>query len=234
MSLSRRGLLGAGLALPLVARGTAGRAPDEVDLQLVLAVDTSRSVDAVEFDLQRRGYADALTAPAVLRAIASGEHGRIAVAYVEWSGGEQQQTVAPWTAVGSRTEAGALADAILGAPRAFAGYTSISGALLHSLMLFRNCPFACERKVVDVSGDGVNNSGRSLGQVRDTVVAAGITINGLPIINDRPNPYGRVDPKLDEYYQEQVIGGEGSFSIVADSFESFGAAVLSKLIREIA
>ncbi len=205
-----------------------------VDLELVLAVDVSRSIDADEFDLQRQGYARAITNQSVLNAIQTGAIGSIAVTYVEWSGADQQKTVVDWTLVRDAQTAQDFAAAILGAPRSFAAYTSISGAIDFAVKLFDANRFEGSRQVIDISGDGSNNSGRPVWLARDAALEVGITINGLAIINDRPNPFSRPEPKLDDYYRENVIGGAGAFVIVAEDFQSFSSAILSKLIKEIA
>lgn len=236
MRLGRR-KVAAGLAALAATQAIAGRARanEEVDLELVLAVDVSRSVDDQEFDLQRRGYAQAFTHPTVIKAIQSNGLRKIAVAFVEWSGAEFQRTVVPWTPVSDGESGALLAERILQPPRSFWGWTSISGAIDHSVRLFGQ-GFAGRRKVIDVSGDGINNSGRPAFAARDEAVARGIVINGLVIMNDNPNPgpRGFVQPPLDEFYREQVIGGPGAFVIAIDDFESFAYAIVNKLIKEIA
>ena len=223
------------LTAPAVAqapKSTAKTMP--VDLELVLAVDVSRSIDADEFDLQRHGYARAIVNPSVLGAIQSGAIGSIAVAYVEWSGADQQKTVVDWTLIRDHGTAQDFAAAILAAPRSFAAYTSISGAIDYSVRLLETNRYEGSRQVIDVSGDGSNNSGRPVWLARDAAVEVGITINGLAIINDRPNPFSRPEPKLDDYYKENVIGGSGAFVVIAEDFTSFASAILSKLIKEVA
>jgi hypothetical protein len=205
-----------------------------VDLELVLAVDVSRSIDADEFELQRQGYARAIVNPTVLSAIQTGSIGAIAVAYVEWSGADQQRTVVDWALIHDPASAQDFAAAILAAPRSFAAYTSISGAIDYAVRLFENNRFEGSRQVIDVSGDGSNNSGRPVWLARDAAIEVGITINGLAIINDRPNPFSRPEPKLDDYYKENVVGGTGAFVVIAEDFTSFSSAILSKLIKEIA
>ncbi|MBI3513334.1 MAG: DUF1194 domain-containing protein [Proteobacteria bacterium] len=205
-----------------------------VDLELVLAVDVSRSIDADEFELQRQGYARAIVNPSVIGAIQSGAIGAIAVAYVEWSGADQQKTVVDWTLIRDPGSAQDFAAAILAAPRSFAAYTSISGAIDYSMRLFETNRYEGSRQVIDVSGDGSNNSGRPVWLARDAAIEVGITINGLAIINDRPNPFSRPEPKLDDYYKENVIGGSGAFVGIAEDFTSFASAILSKLIKEVA
>jgi hypothetical protein len=210
------------------------RAEESVDLLLVLAVDVSRSIDDDEARLQREGYRSAVTDARVLEAIQSGMTGAIAVAYVEWAGSDYQRLVIPWTRIGSPVEARAWAEELEKAPRVALSWTSISGGLDFSMRTLLESPFEGTRRVIDVSGDGVNNSGLAVEQVRDRLVAQGITINGLPIMNDRPT-FGRPSPMpLDQYYRESVIGGDGAFLIAAEDFTSFGNAVRRKLVREIA
>jgi hypothetical protein len=232
MSITRRAALGA--ALPLAIAPRVARARDPVDLLLVLAVDISRSIDDDEAKLQRQGYIEALTNPRVLSAIRSGLTGSIAVAYVEWAGWEYQRLVIPWTRIAGLADAQRFTDAIAEAPRIAMSWTSVSGAIAFSLDALAASPFEGTRQVIDVSGDGVNNSGPPAEMMRDRAVAQGVTINGLPIVNDRPT-FGRLPPvPLDFYFRESVIGGPGAFMIVAEDFEQFGQAVLRKLVREIA
>ena len=218
---------------------TAWLAPavaEEVDLHLVLAVDVSRSIDDDEFNLQRQGYAQAFTHPSVIQAIQSNPHRRIAVAFVEWAGADFQKVVVPWTVV-SDPESGALfSEAINREPRAFWGWTSISGAIDYSMRVLAASPHTSQRRVIDISGDGINNSGRHSGDARDEAVAAGITINGLVIMNDRPTPgfFQMPQPALDEFYRNHVIGGPGAFVIAIDDFSSFAYAIVNKLVKEIA
>lgn len=237
--LGRRNVA-AGLAAVAAApawsrRARAQNASVEVDLELVLAVDVSRSVDDQEFELQRRGYARAFTHPTVIRAIQANPLRKIAVAFVEWSGAEFQKTVVPWTEIADAESGALFADRVLEAPRSFWGWTSISGAIDHSVGMFGQA-YRGRRKVIDVSGDGINNSGRPAYAARDDAVARGVAINGLVIMNDNPNPgpRGFAQPPLDEFYREQVIGGPGAFVIAIDEFESFAYAIVNKLIKEIA
>jgi hypothetical protein len=226
------------LALGLVT-GLAGApaASRDVDLLLVLAVDVSRSVDDHEYELQRRGYADAFRHPAVLEAIQANEHKAIAVTLFEWAGVDFQAVQVPWTIV-SDEESGALfAEMLLAQTRAFNGWTSISGAIDFGVMLFARSPHAAQRRVIDVSGDGPNNSGRNAADARDDAVRAGITVNGLVIMNDTPTPgsfFRMPQTPLDEYFRDNVIGGSGAFVIAIDDFESFAYAIRNKLLREIA
>ena len=210
------------------------RAEEAVDLLLVLAVDVSRSIDDDEARLQREGYRGAITDPRVVEAIRAGMTGSIALAYVEWAGADYQRLVIPWTRIGGQAEADAWAAELARAPRVALSWTSISGGLDFALRTLSESPFEGTRRVIDVSGDGVNNSGMPVEAVRDRVVAEGVTVNGLPIMNDRPT-FGRPSPiPLDQYYRDSVIGGDGAFLIAAEDFESFGNAVRRKLVREIA
>ncbi|MBP0443169.1 DUF1194 domain-containing protein [Roseomonas sp. SSH11] len=230
--MRRRSLLAASGAAMLPA--LPSRAEGAVDLLLVLAVDVSRSIDDDEARLQREGYRSAMTDPRIIEAIRAGMLGAIAVAYVEWAGSDYQRLVIPWTRIGSPVEAEGWAATLARAPRVALSWTSISGGLDFSMRTLSESPFEGTRRVIDVSGDGVNNSGLPVEAVRDRVVAEGVTINGLPIINDRPT-FGRPSPvPLDQYYRDSVIGGEGAFLIAAEDFASFGNAVRRKMVREIA
>lgn len=232
--MRRRSLLAAAGAVAGLPPLRPARAEEPVDVALVLAVDVSRSVDEDEARLQREGYRNAITDPRLLEAIRGGMMGSVAIAYVEWAGIEYQRLVLPWTRIGNRMEAEVWASALAESPRASLSWTSISGAIDFSARALADCPFEATRKVIDVSGDGVNNSGPPSEDARDRAVAQGITINGLPILNDRPT-FGRRPPiPLDIYYRESVIGGPGAFMIAAEDFEAFGQAVRRKMIREIA
>ncbi len=227
-------LIVAGGALP----PAAARAGDDVDLLLVLAADVSRSIDAVKFQLQRDGYAAAITDPHVLDAIRSGHTGRIGLTFVEWSGIGAQHVVIDWTAVGDAAAAKDFGDRLLEAPRSFADRTSISGAIEFAMDRLANAPFNCVRRIIDISGDGTNNAGRDVAELRDEAVAKGVTINGLVILSDNPmswNP-GHTNPPggLDNYYRNNVIGGPGAFVMVAQNFNSFGQAIIAKMIAEVA
>lgn len=227
-------------ALALAATLWPGGARSEempVDLELVLAVDVSGSVDSWEARQQRDGYVAAIADPAVIRAIGSNFHGRIAVTYVEWSGSDQQQVLMPWQVIGDADAAEAFSSVLAAKPLTRMMYTSISNAIDYSAPLFDENGFAGERRVIDISGDGPNNRGRPLEEARAAALARGITINGLPILNDRPQPWAGPTPiqmNLDRYYAEQVIGGPGSFIVVAEDYTAFRQAILTKLILEIA
>jgi len=217
------------------ARFAPARASEEpVDVLLVLAVDVSRSVDEDEARLQREGYRNAVSDPMVVEAIRGGMIGAVGIAYVEWAGAEYQRVVLPWTRISTSADAFAWATRLDEAPRASLSWTSISGALDFSGRVLADAPFEGTRRVIDVSGDGVNNSGGPVEVARDKLLAEGVTINGLPIMNDRPT-FGRLPPvPLDEYFRESVVGGPGAFVIPAEDFQAFGHAVKRKLIREIA
>ncbi len=220
------------LVAAVLPAGAAGG--EAVDLELVLAVDVSRSIDEREFDLQRRGYVHALTHPNVIAAIRATQSGRIAVSFVEWSGADFQKVVVPWMAVSDAASARSFADSLLVEPRSFWGWTSISGAIDFSSRLFGTV-YEGRRRVIDVSGDGVNNSGRPASAARDDALGRGIAINGLVIMNDPQTGYrGVPQPPLDEFYRENVIGGPGAFVIAVDDFESFAYALVNKLVKEIA
>lgn len=223
-----------GIALLPVAAAAA----DDVDLLLVLAADVSRSVDSKKFQLQRDGYAAAISEPRVLDAIHSGHSGRIGVMFVEWSGVGAQRVVIDWTAIGDADSAKSFGDRLLEAPRSFADRTSISGAIEFSLAQFDKAPFASARHTIDVSGDGTNNAGRDVAALRDEAVAKGATINGLVILSDNPmswNPDHTNPPGgLANYYRNNVIGGSGAFVMVAQDFNSFGKAIVGKMIAEVA
>lgn len=214
-------------------------ADDEpVDLLLVLAADVSRSVDERKFRLQREGYAAAIVDPRVVRAMTSGPAGRIALCFLEWASDGEQMVVIDWTAVGSEGQAQAVSRQIREAPRAFIGRTSISAAIDYSMSVLARSPFASARRVIDVSGDGTNNSGRPVTAARDAAIAQGITINGLVILSEVPlptNPMHTHPPGgLTAYYENNVIGGPGAFVVEAGSFEAFGQLLISKLVKEIA
>ena len=225
-------LLGAVLAAgPLLAQELP------VDLELVLAVDVSGSIDAEEARQQREGYVAAIADAAVVQAIQANFYRRIAVLYLEWASSDHQRVVVDWTLIGDAGGAGEFAAALAGAPSLSARWTSISGAIDAAVPLFEGNGYAGDRRVIDVSGDGPNNRGRSVLSARDEAVARGIVINGLPILNDRRQPFDLptpVETDLDLYYSDHVIGGPGSFSIPADDFTDFRSAILNKLIREIA
>ncbi len=218
-----------GLSLP------ARAAEIPVDLELVLAADISGSMDDVELALQRQGYLRALTSPRVIKAIRSGQHRRIAIAFVEWAGPHWQNVVAEWTLVYDAASAEAFASKIGESPLDNEARTSISTVIDFIAPMFAANGFKGTRRVIDISGDGPNNRGRSVIAARDEALALGLTINGLPIINDRESPYGRPPSgDLDIYYRDYVIGGPGAFMIPVTGMKNFAQAIAAKLIREIA
>jgi hypothetical protein len=213
------------LSAGLVCTRPAGAA-ERVDTALVLAVDVSASVNQDRYELQRQGLAAAFSNQAIIDAVEGGENRAIAVTLVEWSGSGNQKQVIGWTLIKDRASAKAFGATIGEAPRVFSDFTSISAALDFSTALVRTSGYDAFRLVIDVSGDGSNNSGRPVIEARDAAIAAGVTINGLPILASEPN--------LEGYYRENVIGGEGSFVVVAEDFSAFANAILNKLVREIA
>jgi len=220
------------LAGPLAAPPAA--AAEEVDLELVLAVDISFSMDVEEQRLQRLGYLNAITSPEVVAAIRSGLVGRVAVAYVEWAGAGEQQVVVAWRTISDATSAEAFADALTRAPLRRAFRTSIAEAIAFSTELIETNGYEGMRRVIDVSGDGPNNQGRIVTAMRDRAIAQGITVNGLPLLLKRSyNSYFDI-PDLDRYYETCVIGGAGAFSEPVREIEAFGEAVRRKLVLEIA
>ena len=233
--MRRRGVL---LGLLLASAATTARAADPVDMLLVLAVDVSRSVTEAKFRLQREGAAAAITHPEVLKAVTSGPNRRIAVCLVEWATTGQQNVVVDWTMIGGDGDAHRFGDKLIEAPRSFVGSTSISGAIDFSVRQLDRAPFSSDRRVVDISGDGNNNSGRSVTDARDEALAKNVTINALVILTppdesfrpEHTNPPGG----LEKYFQDNVIGGDGAFTVVAESHDAFGRALTKKLIREIA
>lgn len=210
-------------------------AAERVDLELVLAVDISGSVDAFEARLQREGYLRALVHPKVVSAITSGEYRRIAVTYVEWAGSHFQNTVVDWTVIRDGASARAFAGRIAAAPVMVQRWTSISSAIDFGVRRLASNPHKGDRRVIDISGDGPNNSGLDVRAARDRAVSLKVTINGLPIVNDRLNPWGGPPSQdLDKYYADNVIGGPGAFIVVARGFKNFADAIRRKLVREIA
>lgn len=198
-----------------------------VDLALVLAVDASGSVDAERFELQKQGYAAAFRNPRVLGAIKGGAIGAIAITMVQWTGPAMHRVVVRWRRIEDAASAAAAADAIARAPRElFGGGTSLSGAITYSMRLLDELPFEATRRVIDISGDGANNRGERPTGPRDEAIAKGITINGLPIVS--------LEPDLDDYYRAEVIGGPRAFVVVAENFQNFAAAIVQKLVLEIA
>ncbi len=231
---SRRGLLAAALATPSVLSSRArAEEPEPVDVELVLAVDVSRSVDHEEQEMQFRGYAAAFRDPKLAEGISGGPLGQIAVTLFTWADWHIQEHLVPWMKVDGAASAERVARAIEAAPRRTFLYTSISGAMDFAAGLFGR-GYEGTRKVVDISGDGISNSGRPIAEARQEALDKGIVLNGLAVLDRSPQPWSAGLPPLDEYYRTEVIGGPGSFLMVAEGFEAFEQAVKRKIIREVA
>ena len=212
------------LASPALAQD---HPPGDVSVALVLAVDTSGSVSMDRFELQKEGYAAAFRNPQVLAAIRALGSQSIAATMFQWTGPLLHVVVADWTVIKDQASAERFAAVVEGAPRRlFGGGTSISGAIDYARVLLKHSPYRGARRIIDVSGDGSNNSGRPAAAARDEAVADGIGVNGLPILT--------VEPGLDHYYAANVIGGPGAFMVPARNYDTFASAVLKKLINEIA
>jgi hypothetical protein len=219
--------------LATLLTAAAHAADTAVDLELILAVDVSRSMDPDEQQLQRDGYVAALSHPDIIAAIRSGAHHRIALTYVEWAGPAVQYTAVDWRVIDGEASARAFADTLAQAPiQGFRG-TSISSGLAFMKTRFDDNGFTALRRVIDVSGDGPNNMGMPVEFARDSVVQAGITINGLPIMIKQVGGFAAID-NLDVYYQDCVIGGAGAFLLVVTSADQFAEAIRRKLVLEIA
>ena len=213
--------------LLIVLVAGAARGQEKVDLQLVLAVDASGSVNMDRFNLQKHGYAEAFRNASVLQAIQSGAGQAIAVTMVQWTGPALHEQVIGWASVHDAASAASFADAIDAIPRKlFRGGTSISGGIDYAMTLFPLSPYQGARRVIDFSGDGRNNSGRPASDARDDALAQGVSINALPILT--------LEPDLADFYRDNVIGGPGAFVIVVHSYDEFAAAILRKLVTEIA
>ena len=188
--------------------------------------------------LQREGYAAAISNPQVLDAIRAGPHGKIALNFLEWSGVGAQKLVIDWTVIDGPETARRFGDQLVEAPRSFADRTSISGGIEFAMAQLKRSPFQASRRTIDVSGDGTNNAGRDVRIARDEAVAEGVTINGLVILSQTQVPWNpeHTNPPggLEKYFRDNVAGGPGSFVVAADGFESFGRAIIKKMIAEIA
>lgn len=211
----------------------AARAETPVDLELVLAVDVSGSMDLEERELQRAGYMAALLDPEVLGAIAAGSFRRIAVTFVEWAGTSSQAVAVPWRLIDGPGSAELFVGELAAAPLARRRGTSISSALLFTAPLFEGNGFEGLRRVIDVSGDGPNNIGPPVVPARDAVLAQGIGINGLPIML-RPSGGFMSIRNLDLYYEDCVIGGPGAFVVPVHELDDMAEAIRRKLVLEIA
>lgn len=213
------------------APGAAAQTP--VDLELVIAVDVSLSMDLDEQRLQRDGYVAAFRDGEIHKAITSGGHGRIAVIYMEWAGPVSQSVVVPWTIIDGAGAARAFADKLEAVQISRARLTSISAALKFSQELFATSAVKGLRRVIDVSGDGPNNAGEPVVPVRDELVASGIIINGLPILLHTAVTTAFDISDLDQYYGNCVIGGTGAFMVPVRQLAEFASAIRRKLLLEI-
>ncbi|MET1413622.1 DUF1194 domain-containing protein [Roseibium sp. HPY-6] len=220
-------------ALPVAANFTYDPA-NEVDVELVLAVDISQSMDTEEQEIQRAGYVAALTSREFLDAIQVGPIGRVAVTYMEWGGVDEHFIVADWTVVQDAASASHFASKIAEAPLRQVQRTSIASALQKSVELVETNQYMGLRRVIDISGDGPNNQGGSVTEMRDRMIAAGVTINGLPLMMKSNKNTWQAMLNLDHYYEDCVIGGPGSFAIPVRSKEGFADAIRMKLVLEIA
>jgi hypothetical protein len=229
--MRRRTLLAAALLAPRLARAQPAA---EVDLALVLAADTSHSMQHAELVLQRQGYAMALRDAEVLAAIGSGPAGAIGVLYLEWSSAGDQSVLLPWTRLADAEQAAIVADRLEAAPLRAGMQTSISAAIAMGRRLLATTPFQPVRRVIDISGDGENNHGVPVEQERDLAVEEGITINGLPILRHGQRAAPGAEVMLLAHYRDQVIGGPGAFVMPADGFGAFADAIRRKLVLEIA
>ena len=229
------------LLVPILAAAGAStpvQAGEPVDVVLVLVSDVSRSIDDSEYDLQKHGYATAFSDPDVIAAIKGGAIGAISVSYVEFASGYEVKTMVDWAVIRDEAGARAFATRLLETPRAFYGRTAIGSGIELAMKNIAAAGYEAQRRVIDVCGDGTNNNGPDVASVRDAAVEAGITINGLAIINDHPVSwtFAHVQPPggLASYYRENVTGGVGSFVLEIHDFATFGAAIKRKLINEIA
>lgn len=234
-NLARAGLMAVTLAAVSLAAVTpplAASPPTDVDVALVLAVDVSASMSSADLELQRQGYVAALRSPEVHKAISHGVTGRIGLIYFEWASRDVTWATMPWRLIDSSAAAHAFADELAAKPLQRGYRTSISTAIEHGLALLDGAPFLALRQVIDISGDGPNNSGRPVLEARDRAARRGVTINGLPITLKPPGPIEIAD--IDHYYRGCVITGPGSFVIPAKSPAEFANAVRTKIVFEIA
>jgi Protein of unknown function (DUF1194) len=225
----------AGIAAPNPGHQLAeGSENATVDVELILAVDVSYSMDLDELAVQREGYAQAIVSKEFLQALKTGPHGKIAVTYFEWAAAGDQKIIIPWRLIDGPETADAVASEIAKTPIRRASRTSISGAINFAMPLFDENPYHGLRRVIDISGDGPNNNGAPVTTARDAALAKGITINGLPIMVKEPS-YSTMDiDNLDVYYEDCVIGGAGSFVVSIKDRDKFKEAIRTKLLLEVA
>src|ERR1700736_4418200 len=204
-----------------------------VDIELILAVDVSYSMDMDELAIQREGYAQAIVSKEFLQALKTLPNGKIAITYFEWAASSDQKIIIPWRMIDGPETADAVADEIMKTPIRRASRTSISGAINFAMPLFEENPYRGLRRVIDISGDGPNNNGLPIIPARDTALAKGITINGLPLMVKEPS-YSTMDiENLDWYYEDCVIGGPGAFVIPIKGKDQFKEAIRTKLVLEV-
>src|SRR6202140_3913598 len=227
----------AGIAAPSPKSQQAADSKDDlpsVDVELVIAVDVSYSMDLDELAVQPEGYARAIVSKGFLQAIKIGPHSKVAVTYFKWSGSSDQKIIIPWRGIGGPESADAVAGEIMKTPVRRGSRTSISGAINFAMPLFDENPYRGLRGVIDISGDGPNNNGAPVTGARDAALEKGITINGLPIMIKEPS-YSTMDiDNLDLYYEDCVIGGPGSFVVSIEDRDKFKEAIRSKLVLEVA
>ena len=228
----------AGVAAPSsnqLGRQSADKeATPSVDVELILAVDVSYSMDMDELAIQREGYAQAIISKEFLQALKTGPHGKISVTYFEWAASSDQKIIIPWRVIEGPESADAVANEIMKTPIRRASRTSISGAINFAMPLFDENPHRGLRRVIDISGDGPNNNGAPVTIARDAAVEKGVVINGLPIMVKEPS-YSTMDiDNLDLYYEDCVIGGPGSFVVTIKDREKFKEAIRTKLLLEVA
>lgn len=219
------------LALGLCVGPATAQRRSAIDLELVLAVDISRSMDEEEQRIQRQGYVEAFRSKALLDAIRAGVGGAIAVTYVEWA--EYANQTVPWTVISNAAEASAFADKLAAAPIYAERRTSISAAIDYAVELMEANEFQAGRRVIDISGDGPNNYGRAILEARDAAIAKNITINGIPLLMNQPSQFADI-PDLDKYYRDCVIGGRGAFVMPVKTMNAFAGTIRAKLVSEVA
>lgn len=218
------------LALLKAPEEAYAQAPERVSVAIVLAADVSGSINDDRFKIQRDGYAAAMRHWRVLQAIEGTARRSIAVTLVEWSGANEQRVVVPWMIVATEEDGERFAAAVGAAPRSFNGSTAVAAALNFAALQLTALPFQADRLVVDVSGDGIENTGGDVLAAREALVLAGATVNGIAILGEQPPN----EQPLDAWYRENVVGGPGGFVMIAHDFDVFAYALVSKLIREVA
>jgi hypothetical protein len=208
--------------------------PQPVDLELVIAVDISYSMDLDELAVQREGYAQALISPEFLQALKQLRYGKVALTYFEWSAQNDQKVVIPWRVIDGPESAGSVSDEIMRAPVRRGSRTSLSGAVAFAMPLYDSSGVQGARRVLDISGDGPNNDGPPIGELRAAALDSGITINGLPVMVKEPQIYSTDIENLDWYYEDCVIGGPGAFVVPVKGRDQFKEAIRAKLVLEVA